>query len=187
MKARTRRRLRWGALFCALPVLAFAAGRLAPRDDERARTLLVTAYCNCEKCCEWTRDADGEPVFASGPLKGKRKVVGKTASGLMTRPGTAASAVLPFGTLLVVEGAGVFQVEDRGRLRSDQIDLWFPTHAEALRWGRQRRKVIIVTGNGTAAGGSTGTAAGTAGDDTTGGTGTGATAAGSATLGVFAR
>jgi len=123
---------------------AFAAGWFWPRDTRP--TFLITAYCNCEKCCEWTRDAAGEPVFASGPLKGKRKQLGITASGKTASQGTAAArrGRFPYGTLVHIEGAGVFRIEDTGALRSDQIDIWFPTHDEARQWGRQFRRVQVL-------------------------------------------
>ena len=120
-----------------------------PDDGVRGRyvTMTTTAYCPCEKCCSWTRDAKGRPVVSKGRDKGKPKVVGQTASGTMAHPGTVAADTryYPMGTVLYVEGYGYGVVEDiggaiRGRHR---IDLFFPTHAEAKRWGKRRQSVVV--------------------------------------------
>jgi len=141
------RKLLWKLAGGALALLAaFLAGVFFPRDVRPVRKFLITAYCNCEKCCEWKRDAAGNPVFASGPLKGKPKKIGVTASGVIASRGTAAMVrgAVPFGTLVHIEGAGIFRIEDTGKLHADQIDIWFPTHAEAKKWGRQTRRVTFL-------------------------------------------
>ncbi|MDR3228559.1 MAG: 3D domain-containing protein [Puniceicoccales bacterium] len=128
-------------------MVAFAAGYFFPHDAKPTRTMTVTAYCNCERCCGWHLDEAGVPVFSGGPLKGKPKEIGITASGKRTTAGTVASSPtgLPLGTLLYIEGEGVFRVEDRGGgLQNDQLDMWFPTHEEALQWGRQKRRVTVL-------------------------------------------
>ena len=85
----------------------------------------VSAYCVCEKCCG--RFADG--ITASG----------KPAVGLIC----AAPPEYPFGTEFEVDGV-VYVVEDRGgAITGDRLDLLFPTHEEALEFGRQILKVRI--------------------------------------------
>ena len=115
-----------------------------PREGE---LWVVTAYCNCEKCCDWERAPDGTPVHSKGPMKGKPKVVGKTASGKTARRGTVAAdtRILPFGTRLFVEGYGECRVEDRGgAIKGRHIDLWFPSHEEAKAWGRREMPVKFL-------------------------------------------
>ena len=104
--------------------------------------LLVTGYCNCGGCCGWKRSwfGLGKPVYATGRLKGKPKKVGFTASGRPAKWGTIAAdrRVFPFGTRLRVPGYGEGIVEDvGGAIQGRHIDVWFPTHAEALAWGRR--------------------------------------------------
>jgi len=114
-----------------------------PRDPS---LVLVTGYCNCEKCCSWKRSwfGFGPPVYAAGPMKGKPKQVGVTASGKPARTGTVAAdpKVWKFGTNLAIPGYGDGVVEDvGGAIKGRHIDVWFPTHAEARKWGRRWLKV----------------------------------------------
>jgi 3D (Asp-Asp-Asp) domain-containing protein len=73
-------------------------------------------------------------------LKGKTKRVGVTASGTKTRKGVIAAdtARYPFGTVMYIPGYGYGRVEDRGSgVKGNHVDLCFPTHRRAVRWGRQ--------------------------------------------------
>jgi 3D (Asp-Asp-Asp) domain-containing protein len=106
--------------------------------------VVTTGYCACEKCCDWKRDWLGRPVFTTGPNAGQPKTVGLTASGTMARRGTVAAdpKYLPYGTHLFIPGYGYGVAEDRGgAIKGRRLDLFFPTHQEALRWGR--RMVIV--------------------------------------------
>ena len=100
----------------------------------------VTAYCPCKKCCgKW---ADVYPR--------------RTASGHVIQDGdkfVAADGRFPFGTRMYVpeycyhntqgtlerfdyEFMGLVKVEDRGgAIKGNHIDVFFPTHQEALNWG----------------------------------------------------
>ena len=108
--------------------------------------MTVTAYCSCGKCCSWHRDMLLRAVHSSGPNKGKRKKVGITASGTRAKRGTIAADTsrYPFGTIMYVEGYGYGRVEDRGgAIKGNKIDLYFPSHNQALRWGRKQRTVLV--------------------------------------------
>ena len=101
---------------------------------------LVTGYCNCGRCCGWRRKwfLFGEPVYDYGANKGRSKRVGLTAKGTIAAHGTIAAdlTMLPFGTRLEIPGYGIGQVEDvGGAIKGRHIDIWFPSHAEARRWG----------------------------------------------------
>lgn len=97
-------------------------------------TMEVTAYCPCKKCCG--RNARG--VTASG-----QKV---TSYG--GRFVSADTRVLPFYTWVIVpgyNGGKPVPVLDRGSSRiGNRMDVFFPTHAQALQWGRQVLAVRIV-------------------------------------------
>jgi 3D (Asp-Asp-Asp) domain-containing protein len=89
----------------------------------------------------------GEPVYNYGPNKGKPKKVGVTASGVVASAGTVAAdpKVFPIGTKLLIPGRGVCRVEDvGGGIKGRHIDVWFPTHKEALKWGVRWLKVEKV-------------------------------------------
>lgn len=120
-----------------------------PRDrTPEVMTFEVTGYCNCGICCGWERSwfGLGSPVIAYGPNKGKPKEVGITANGSRARRGTVAAdtAVLPFGAIVFVDGYGYGKVEDRGgAIKGNKLDLWFPSHAAAARWGRRTMRVKV--------------------------------------------
>ena len=88
----------------------------------------VSAYCPCEKCCgKW---ADGI-----------------TASGHVIQPGdrfVAAPPAYKFGTMVEIPGYGKVPVMDRGgAIKGNRLDVYFPTHQEALNLGVQNLKVRV--------------------------------------------
>jgi 3D (Asp-Asp-Asp) domain-containing protein len=108
----------------------------------------VTGYCACGKCCSWKRSwwRLGMPVVTTGPDKGKRKEVGITAAGTKARTGTVAADTryYPMGTLLYIPGYGWGRVEDRGgAIKNQKLDLYFHSHQDALKWGRQQKAVQV--------------------------------------------
>ena len=110
--------------------------------------LLVTGYCNCGKCCGWRKKwfLFGEPVYSYGKMKGAPKKVGVTASGAVAAKGTIAAdpAVYPFGTRIGIPGYGAGIVQDiGGSIKGAHIDIWFPSHEEALAWGARKLKVKV--------------------------------------------
>ena len=84
----------------------------------------VTAYCPCEKCCGDQADgitASGKPVtYNEGRF-------------------VAADASLPFGTMVSIPGytteSHVPVLDRGGAIKGGRIDVFFPTHREALEWG----------------------------------------------------
>jgi len=108
--------------------------------------VVATGYCPCGKCCGWHRNWLGIPVYSAGLSKGKRKHVGITASGSKAQTGTIAAdtRIYPFGTVMYVEGYGYGRVEDRGGdIKGQHIDLYFPSHRQALQWGRRNARVAV--------------------------------------------
>ncbi|MDD5482287.1 MAG: 3D domain-containing protein [Kiritimatiellae bacterium] len=136
--------------FCAAMALLLAGGCATIRPPAGARPLekkmLITAYCKCGKCCGWERNWLGRPVYAGGPLKGKPKKVGVTASGKKAGKGTLAAdlSLYPYGTIMYIPGYGYGRVEDCGSgIRGNHIELFFGSHRQALSWGRRIMKVRI--------------------------------------------
>jgi len=140
---------RQSVLLALLAMLAFTGcARIRPPRGVRpvGKVMITTGYCKCKKCCGWKRTWYGRPVFKSGPLKGKRKKVGFTATNVRAHHGTIAADTsrYPFGTIMYIEGYGYGRVEDRGSaIKGEHIDLFFGSHAEALDWGRRRKKVKV--------------------------------------------
>lgn len=86
----------------------------------------VTAYDNCKIC---TGKSPGHPHY------------GITASGVPTGPGALAvdPKYYPLGTRFDIPGYGAATAIDTGGAikRPFPLDVWFPSHREALRFGRQ--------------------------------------------------
>lgn len=71
---------------------------------------------------------------------------GRTATGIATAPGVVAvdPSVIPLGTRLTIPGYGVGIAADTGgAVQGNTIDVWFPTTAQALRWGRRTVTITI--------------------------------------------
>lgn len=148
-KMRIRSRSKLAVAFAAIAFIAVvgwcvvrgATTWRARRESAGDSTkVLVTGYCNCGKCCGWKRSwfGFGPAVYNYGSMKGRRKIVGQTASGVQAHRGTVAAdlSVYPMGTRLVIPGYGEGVVEDvGGAINGRHIDVWFPTHREAQKWG----------------------------------------------------
>jgi 3D (Asp-Asp-Asp) domain-containing protein len=82
---------------------------------------------------------------------------GKTASGSMVRRGIVAAdpRVLPLGTRIHVSGSshsGTYLVADTGGvIKGRIIDIWVPSCAEAIRFGRRKVTVTILGKGGKSA------------------------------------
>jgi 3D (Asp-Asp-Asp) domain-containing protein len=71
---------------------------------------------------------------------------GRTATGLPVGPGIVAvdPSVIPLGTRLTIPGYGEGVAADTGSaVVGNTIDLWFPTLADALAWGRRTVTVTL--------------------------------------------
>ena len=71
---------------------------------------------------------------------------GRTATGIPTAPGVVAvdPAVIPLGTRLTIPGYGIGIAADTGgAVQGNTIDVWFPTRAQALQWGRRTVTITI--------------------------------------------
>lgn len=71
----------------------------------------------------------------------------KTASGTWPKAGTVAAdtSVLPFGTKVYIPGYGIGTVEDRGgEIRGARLDVYLPTRAAAIEWGRKKNVEVTI-------------------------------------------
>lgn len=75
---------------------------------------------------------------------------GRTASGIHAQPGIVAAdpKVLPLGTVIYINAgrySGKYRVMDTGRLiRGRRIDIYIPSHREAISFGRRTVKLRIL-------------------------------------------
>lgn len=87
----------------------------------------ASAYCACVKCCGKTN--------------------GITASGTKATAGRtiAAPKNYAFGTKIEIAGMGTYVVEDRGgAITGNKIDIYFDSHAEALKFGRRNLQIKVL-------------------------------------------
>ena len=114
-------------------------------DDEEQYISLgeyrLTAYCSCDKCCDhWATnrptDEDGNPIIY-------------TANQSIAKQGVTVAAdtnVLPFGTVLLINGHE-YIVQDRGgAIKQNRIDIYFESHEEALQFGVQYKEIFVKEG-----------------------------------------
>ena len=123
-------------LFC-FAIVALFNWFCANAQSKDIGEFVITFYDNCEKCCG---------------KKPSHPAYGITASGDRTRHGYVACNWLPFGTTLEIEGLGAFTVKDRGAKSifgtkenpKKRLDVWVPSHTEALKLGKQVRRVRVL-------------------------------------------
>lgn len=127
------------------PIIAPATIEAAPPDPSwrtfngrpirPARTIRmeVTAYSPDARSCGKHADgitASGYSVYTNG-----------------MKLAAADTRLLPFGSMISVpgyDGESVIPVLDRGgAIKGNRLDLLYPTHEEALQWGRQKLEVTI--------------------------------------------
>ena len=94
-------------------------------NNMAAEVYKASAYCSCKKCC------DKDP---------SDKWYGITASGKKAKWGTVAvdRKVIRLGSTLRIKGFPniIFRAEDvGGAIKGRHIDVWFPSHREALKFG----------------------------------------------------
>ena len=130
-----------------LMVVALGLTCLTGCASYEKRSMVVTAYSSDKISTNWRR---GRILFwrayvASGPNRGKRKIVGLTASGTKAKHGTVAADTryYPYGTVMKIPGYGKGVVEDIGSAIKgpNRLDVYFSTRKKALKWGRQ--KVVV--------------------------------------------
>ena len=91
----------------------------------------ITAYCPCERCCGKSPD---DPLY------------GVTATGAVATEGRTIAVdpeVIPYGTVVYIDGQAYTAEDCGGGIRGSQIDLFFNSHEAAREWGVQEREVWI--------------------------------------------
>jgi 3D (Asp-Asp-Asp) domain-containing protein len=90
----------------------------------------LTAYCSCEKCCGYWATIR--------PLDGEGNPIVYTSDGSVAKQGVTVAAdtdILPFGTVLLIDGRE-YTVQDRGGdIKGKRIDVYFDSHEDALEFG----------------------------------------------------
>jgi 3D (Asp-Asp-Asp) domain-containing protein len=125
----------WKSVLSFIVVMTVSLLSMVFVNSLQAEVFTATAYCSCKKCC------DKDP---------SSKWYGITASGRKARWGTVAvdRRLIKLGSRLRIEGfpKTIFRADDvGGAIKGKHIDLWFPSHREALEFGRQKLVVKLVS------------------------------------------
>jgi 3D (Asp-Asp-Asp) domain-containing protein len=117
--------------------------------DTRARRVVEKAQA-VQSHAPATASAPAAPVAAPGAsitvTATGYSLPGHTSSGLPVGPGVVAvdPAVIPLGTRMTIPGYGEGVAADTGSaVTGYTIDLWFPTLADALAWGRRTVTITL--------------------------------------------
>lgn len=102
-------------------------------EQYQVQVMNITMYAPLSAGAVEGQDFTGDPQRTAS---GDRVIPGKTA---------AAGPNIPFGTRIYVEGVGWHTVNDRGgAIGPNDIDLAVASKEEAIKFGRQRRLVILT-------------------------------------------
>ena len=118
--------------------------------DSRAQKVVAKAQVVQSQATSGTAGGTA-PSVADGPRTltvsaTGYSIQGRTATGLPVGPGIVAvdPAVIPLGTRMSIPGYGDGVAADTGgAVQGMTIDLWFPTLAEALAWGRRTVTITL--------------------------------------------
>lgn len=87
----------------------------------------VTGYCSCALCC-----GEKEEILT------KAETIPRAAHTIAADP-----SVIPLGTRIVIDDV-VYTVEDTGKaVKGNQLDIFFDSHEEAVRYGRKEKYVYL--------------------------------------------
>lgn len=90
-------------------------------------TFKLTAYCPCPKCCgQWS---DGVTYTGTEATAGRTIAVDPN--------------VIPLGSTVHINGQAYTAEDVGGAIKGNRIDVYFPTHTEALQFGVQYAEVAI--------------------------------------------
>ena len=92
-------------------------------------TYIATAYCPCNRCCG--------------------KTDGITATGTKATAGRTIAVdpqKIPLGSTVIINGQTYVAEDIGGAVKGNRVDIFFNTHAEALKFGRRTVNVTIAKG-----------------------------------------
>ena len=92
-------------------------------------TVTATAYCPCVKCCGKWSD-------------------GITASGVKAKANHTIAVdrkVIPLGTRIIYNGIEYVAEDTGSAIKGNKIDIYFDSHEEALKFGKQRVEIEVLS------------------------------------------
>lgn len=113
-----------------------------PILEQQMLQVVATGYCPCVHCCGiWSEQH---------PCRQGTGYVQRTSSGTIpTANRTIATDpdVIPEGSVVLLNGIEYIAEDTGSGVEGAHIDIYFPTHEEALSWGCQTVEVIVVESN----------------------------------------
>lgn len=98
-----------------------------PTPEYIELTVTATAYCPCKKCSDnW------------GDL---------TATGVRAKEGRTIAvdpSVIPYGTEVIINGNTYIAEDCGGLIKGNKVDIYFDTHEETLKFGKQQLIAKVV-------------------------------------------
>ena len=91
-------------------------------------TFRLTAYCPCESCSEG---------YGRSTATGATATAGRTIA--------VDPKVIPYGTIVRINGHEYRAEDCGGGVRGNHIDIFFDTHPEVAKFGSQRAEIFIKT------------------------------------------
>jgi 3D (Asp-Asp-Asp) domain-containing protein len=98
-----------------------------PQPQTKTMLVEATAYCSCVKCCG---KSDG--ITASGKKAKANHTIAVDKS------------VIPLGTHIIYNGIEYVAEDTGGAIKGNRIDIYFDSHEEALKWGRQQIEIEVL-------------------------------------------
>lgn len=98
----------------------------------------TTAYCTCVKCCGiWSQEH---------PSRQGTDYIQRTASGAIPTAGRTVAVdtnVIPFGTVIVIDGHEYVAEDTGSAVKGNTIDIYFDNHKDAENYGVQYKTIYI--------------------------------------------
>lgn len=121
------------SLFFLFPVQLSASDYVQSEPVQNSQQIVdlgefkLTAYCPCVRCCG---KSDG--VTATG------------AKATSNRTIAVDTDVIPYGSIVIIDGAEYVAEDCGGAIKGNRIDVYFDTHKEALEFGIQHKNVSMI-------------------------------------------
>lgn len=134
----------------------FLAGLRQQRDLNAGRIASIEAQARNAETLTVAISATAAPTNAPAPVATSGRTItvsatgyalrGHTAAGVQTVRGVVAvdPSVIPLGTRMTIPGYGeAIAADTGGAVHGNIIDLWFPSTAQALQWGRRTVTITL--------------------------------------------
>ena len=139
---------KWKTVSAVLALLTIVLANHAEQKTVLKKEVVRYEKLSTETVQSFTADVSAYTAgFESCGKMPSHPAYGITANGNKVRKGIIAADtnVLPFGTKVYIEDLGIFVVDDTGSaIKGNRIDIYMDNLDEAVKFGRQNRKLIVL-------------------------------------------